>query len=833
MRATKGFVIFFLLLIGNLSAEVTNPIIFVVQPPFINDFAAVNSTFGNHRGDLEAAPRGGDLYIRYTDGSLKNLTRAAGYGNDGFQGTNSILVRDPEVHWSGEKIIFSMLIGSPTEQYQYTDWYWQLYEMTGLQKNETPQIAKVSNQPENFNNVMPAYTSDNSIIFISDRPRNGALHLYPQRDEYESTDSNSGLWKLNPQSGKLEILDHAPSGDFDPFIDSFGRIIFTRWDHLQRDQQNLPDYAPTNMSSEAEDAVDLGTADEIFPEPRTNEDPDSQPNLNHHDFNHFFPWMLSQDGTGLETLNHIGRQELHDYISSSFNDDPNIEEYYGQYSRFNPNPILNFLHIHEDPATAGRYIGINAPEFRTHSAGQIVGMTLPPGQASDKIAIEYLTHPDTASHTDNPTPNHSGLYRDALFSAGGSLIAAHTTNTQEESNLGTRENPQSRYSFRIKTLKKVGGYYVPDQNLTSGISRSITYYDPDVLVTYNTVTMWELQPVELKSRTIPPAITEILPHIEQAVFDSAGVNLSDFKAFLANNNLALIVSRDLTVRDGLDIQQPFNLRVAGTDTEAIPLPGKVYNISSLQFFIGEQIRRYMAYDYLSYGRRVIAQNLSNLPSYNLPNPEGPVGSVRIGSDGSMAAFVPARRALSWQTTNPSGNPIVRERYWLTFQPGEVRVCTSCHGVNSKSQIDTAEPQNTPQALADLLEYWKTQPHDIPSFGLKLKKLTTDNLAKNEVLSGNKIRLNVIGKNSVAANQNLTLSASAGKVLCGDLGEINTDSAGRYSKTFKVPRVSRKIKVTFNLTQNSQIRASSFKYFTPGESGELKARALCNRLKKIW
>jgi hypothetical protein len=73
----------------------------------------------------------------------------------------------------------------------------------------------------------------------------------------------------------------------------------------------------------------------------------------------------------------------------------------------------------------------------------------------------------------------------------------------------------------------------------------------------------------------------------------------------------------------------------------------------------------------------------------------------------MAAFVPARRALSWQLTDASGTPVVRERYWLTFQPGEIRVCTSCHGLNDKDQAGHTAPTNPPQALSQLLQFWKT------------------------------------------------------------------------------------------------------------------------------
>jgi hypothetical protein len=72
----------------------------------------------------------------------------------------------------------------------------------------------------------------------------------------------------------------------------------------------------------------------------------------------------------------------------------------------------------------------------------------------------------------------------------------------------------------------------------------------------------------------------------------------------------------------------------------------------------------------------------------------------------MAALVPAHRAMTWQLTSPAGVPVVRERYWLTFQPGEIRVCTSCHGLNSEDQAGDAVPINSPEALRTLLRFWK-------------------------------------------------------------------------------------------------------------------------------
>jgi hypothetical protein len=54
---------------------------------------------------------------------------------------------------------------------------------------------------------------------------------------------------------------------------------------------------------------------------------------------------------------------------------------------------------------------------------------------------------------------------------------------------------------------------------------------------------------------------------------------------------------------------------------------------------------------------------------------------------------------------------VKERFWVTFQKGEIRTCASCHGINTSDQTGTVAnpvgpPTNPPQALASLLGYWK-------------------------------------------------------------------------------------------------------------------------------
>ena len=176
------------------TSAVPNPILFVTQVPMAGDpFASRMSTFANHLPSMLALPRGGDLMIRYPDGTLRNLTKEAGFGMEGQQGANAIAVREPAVHWNGTKAIFSMVVGGPPQRYVHPTAKWQLYEVTGLGQGQTATITKVANQPADYNNVSPIYDSQDRILFTSDRPRGGEAHLYPQLDEYESTPTITGI----------------------------------------------------------------------------------------------------------------------------------------------------------------------------------------------------------------------------------------------------------------------------------------------------------------------------------------------------------------------------------------------------------------------------------------------------------------------------------------------------------------------------------------------------------------------------------------------------------------------------------------------------------------
>jgi hypothetical protein len=393
---------------------------------------------------------------------LKNLTRAAGFGTNGAQHGNGIAVRDPSIHWSGTKALFSMVVGAPTGANDTNQFYWQLYEITNFtDPAATPVITKVLNQPTNFNNVMACYGTDGRIIFSTDRPRNGQRHLYPQLDEYNDVPTNTGLWSVDPATGDLFQMDHSPSGSFHPIVDSFGRVIFTRWDHLVVDRNATDDRmgrannGTFNYFSEASTAFSLTNRPiELFPEPRTyDSNLLAQLQVQGNAFNQFFPWAINEDGTGEEVLNHIGRHELlQSFRGSSFTNDPNLVQQFTLTAgaRVNGNSLNNFLNIREDPRNPGTYFGVDSPDFGMHSAGQIVTLFGPLNTNAERMFITYITPKSTAG------PNTFGAYRNPLPMTDGKLIAAFTAASALDSNIGTAAAPKSQYNLRLMLLTNSG-----------------------------------------------------------------------------------------------------------------------------------------------------------------------------------------------------------------------------------------------------------------------------------------------------------------------------------------------------------------------------------------
>ena len=735
-------------------------------------FMSITSPFSNHLADTLHAGRGGSLLVRFANGQVVDLLAVADWSAvpGGKPAADAMAVRNPAVNWTATKAIFSMTTGKPNGPADATPYLFQLYEITlptqaQLAANVKPVLTKVANQPA-YNNVFPTYGQTGKIVFASDRPYNGQSHL-TQREEYLSLPTVSGLWVLDPaDAATLKLLHHAPSGAFYPFVDSAGRVIFSNWDHLSRDTQavtdsRLPDASlnetftqTANGSGNFADETNAAAFTKVismtantwdtFPEPRNFDRKtlaDFYPGVNGNAFNLFMPWMINLDGTGGELLNHVGRHEVGTGFARSFNTDANLSD-------FNPstapsatngnfgihNYFTSFLAPREDPLNPGTYFGADSPDLGTHGAGRISKLTnAGAGVNPDTMLVSYVTNSAGAPGVKggmnlpptglSPSSVDLDLYRTPVPLADGNLVASHVAVKQTDYNTGTVANPAPvlGYNFRLRSLKPPVApalYYSNDVTLTPGININTSYYVGATLVSYNGPA-WELDPTEIVSRNEPatpgaPAIHSVTA----AQFTAANVHIPTFQNYLSANNAALAVSFDVTKRDQHDKQQPYNLRVSWSGHQTIKpgtlatagSPGVPYDVAWMRFFQADLRRGYALTGSTPLSsRRVVATPLHDTMAMNVQTVGAPAGSVRIGDDGSVAAIVPAGKAITWDmlANDSAKTSQVKERFWVTFQRGEIRTCANCHGINTTDQTGAGPPTNPPAALAALLAYWKS------------------------------------------------------------------------------------------------------------------------------
>ncbi len=260
--------------------------------------------------------------------------------------------------------------------------------------------------------------------------------------------------------------------------------------------------------------------------------------------------------------------------------------------------------------------------------------------------------------------------------------------------------------------------YTTNEYITSGLTNFSVYYVGGQLVT-NSSLFWEVQGAEVVARAMPTNhSTASVSAVEAGVFTEEGVPVRDFQSWLRSNDLALVISRNVTARDRADREQPFNLRVPGgvqtlaTNTGVGSTNnGKIYDITYIQFLQADQLRGLTQGGTNAVpGRRVLATPMHDFAAtnFNVPITNPIAGATRIHLDGSQATLVPARRAMTHQTVDNSGAQAVRERYWITYQPGEIRTCAVCHGLNTADQANRPLATNAPAALRSLLRRWKDQ-----------------------------------------------------------------------------------------------------------------------------
>ncbi len=123
----------------------------------------------------------------------------------------------------------------------------------------------------------------------------------------------------------------------------------------------------------------------------------------------------------------------------------------------------------------------------------------------------------------------------------GSLITVHTPETVRDANLGTPEQPDPRLDLRLKSLVPDGPYLKAGTALTPGISKTVSYWSYGFLLEYSGP-LWELEPVEVVARPVPPLRTTPLPAVEAQVLAEENVDEQTLRDWLAERDLALAVS---------------------------------------------------------------------------------------------------------------------------------------------------------------------------------------------------------------------------------------------------------------------------------------------------
>jgi hypothetical protein len=125
-------------------------------------------------------------------------------------------VRDPQVHYSGEKILFSYRRGGQP--------YYHLYEIDV----DGSGLVQLTDGP--FDDVEPTYVPDGGIVFCSSRCRRFVgCNPSPVATLFRCEADGSGIRELSP----------SPFTDNTPWMLPDGRILYTRWEYVDRNQMSF------------------------------------------------------------------------------------------------------------------------------------------------------------------------------------------------------------------------------------------------------------------------------------------------------------------------------------------------------------------------------------------------------------------------------------------------------------------------------------------------------------------------------------------------------------------------------------------------------------------
>lgn len=152
--------------------------------------------------------------------------------------------------------------------------------------------------------------------------------------------------------------------------------------------------------------------------------------------------------------------------------------------------------------------------------------------------------------------------------------------------------------------------------------------------------------------------------------------------------------------------------------------------------------------------------------------------------------------------------MVRERYWLTSRPGDIRSCGGCHGANTRDQLNRPLPTNAPKALGELLSYLKTHPlppgeedgQEPPL--LKRYSLSARGAAGRGLRAGERVSVRISVSPPSREKVSVQLRVNDRRCRRG-IAAVDTDTSGHRTIRGRIPLLSRKgVLISFLLRRES-------------------------------
>jgi hypothetical protein len=184
------------------------PVLFIKRVP--SDF----SHQLNQYNGLHARP-GGGVFVLDKPGESMQCRQLATLPTGSYQ--------HPEVSWDGKRIMFAFCATSATQPASQgsENQYYHLFEMA----SDGSQLRQVTDGP--YDDFSPRYLPDGKILFLS--TRRGGFHRCGRGPCSVHTLALAEADGSNPR-----VISFHETHEWDPAVLNDGRVIYTRWDYVDR-----------------------------------------------------------------------------------------------------------------------------------------------------------------------------------------------------------------------------------------------------------------------------------------------------------------------------------------------------------------------------------------------------------------------------------------------------------------------------------------------------------------------------------------------------------------------------------------------------------------------